>query len=361
MDLATVLREKRKALGLTQEQIAHALGVSAPAVNKWEKGTNCPDLLLLPALARLLKTDVNTLLGFQETLTRQEIAKILTEIADSARKGDVAQSFAAAQEQLQEYPHCAELLQSAATILNGALLMSSLSAGEKAPYRRQITAMYERVAQSGNEELAHRANYLLASTMIQEDRISEAQALLDSLPDWSALDKRGMQADVYDQQGETAKAAELLERKLTQSLQDQQATLCRLIRLYVREGNEAGAQALADCARKECEAYGMGEYWQTIAPMEAAVARQDTPATVEALNAILRAAAEPWSTPFSPLFRHLPHPAPSALNTLRILAPLLRSLKDDPKYAFLVDSPDYQALVRQYGQIAGADAAPGAH
>lgn len=33
-----MIREKRKELSLTQEQIANYLGVSTPAVNKWEKG-----------------------------------------------------------------------------------------------------------------------------------------------------------------------------------------------------------------------------------------------------------------------------------------------------------------------------------
>lgn len=38
MPLSTVIREKRKELGLTQEQIAERLGVSTPAVSKWESG-----------------------------------------------------------------------------------------------------------------------------------------------------------------------------------------------------------------------------------------------------------------------------------------------------------------------------------
>lgn len=40
MPMNTVIREKRKELGLTQEQVAEYLGVSAPAVNKWEKGVS---------------------------------------------------------------------------------------------------------------------------------------------------------------------------------------------------------------------------------------------------------------------------------------------------------------------------------
>ena len=58
MPIHTVIREKRKALELTQEQVAERLGVSASAVNKWERGNTCPDIMLLPALARLLETDV---------------------------------------------------------------------------------------------------------------------------------------------------------------------------------------------------------------------------------------------------------------------------------------------------------------
>lgn len=38
MPLSTVIREKRKELGLTQEQVAERLGVSTPAVSKWESG-----------------------------------------------------------------------------------------------------------------------------------------------------------------------------------------------------------------------------------------------------------------------------------------------------------------------------------
>ena len=40
MPINTIIREKRKELGLTQERIAEYLGVSTPAVNKWEKGVS---------------------------------------------------------------------------------------------------------------------------------------------------------------------------------------------------------------------------------------------------------------------------------------------------------------------------------
>lgn len=38
MPISEVIRRKRKELEMTQEQVAQRLGVSAPAVNKWENG-----------------------------------------------------------------------------------------------------------------------------------------------------------------------------------------------------------------------------------------------------------------------------------------------------------------------------------
>lgn len=72
MRINEIIKERRLAKGFTQEQIANYLGVTAPAVNKWEKGTSCPDIVLLPALARLLDTDLNTLLSFQDDLSEKE-------------------------------------------------------------------------------------------------------------------------------------------------------------------------------------------------------------------------------------------------------------------------------------------------
>ena len=38
--LGEIIRENRKRMGLTQEEMANRLGVTAPAVNKWENGVS---------------------------------------------------------------------------------------------------------------------------------------------------------------------------------------------------------------------------------------------------------------------------------------------------------------------------------
>lgn len=66
------IQEKRKALGLTQSQLAELLGVTAPAVNRWEKDLSYPDANLLAPLARALKTDLNALFSFYDSLSDKE-------------------------------------------------------------------------------------------------------------------------------------------------------------------------------------------------------------------------------------------------------------------------------------------------
>lgn len=52
MPMNIVIQEQRKLLGLTQEQVADYLGVSTPAVSKWEKGITSPDIGLQLVLWR---------------------------------------------------------------------------------------------------------------------------------------------------------------------------------------------------------------------------------------------------------------------------------------------------------------------
>lgn len=56
----------RKSRGLTQEQLAEKVGVSAQAVSKWENDVSCPDISLLPKLAEVFQVTTDSLLGVPE-------------------------------------------------------------------------------------------------------------------------------------------------------------------------------------------------------------------------------------------------------------------------------------------------------
>ena len=61
--ISRFIAERRKALGLTQRQLAEQLSVSDKAVSKWETGRGLPDVLLMPPLCAALGITVNDLLS----------------------------------------------------------------------------------------------------------------------------------------------------------------------------------------------------------------------------------------------------------------------------------------------------------
>ena len=77
MNIGNVIKKYRKELGYTQEEMANRLGVTTPAVNKWENGNSNPDIELLAPIARLLHISLDILLSFRENLTDFEIEELI--------------------------------------------------------------------------------------------------------------------------------------------------------------------------------------------------------------------------------------------------------------------------------------------
>ena len=154
MKINDVIRTRRQALGLTQEALAERLGVSGPAVNKWEKSLNYPDITLLPTLARVLGVDLNTLLSFQEDMDRGEIGRFCARLQQTAEAEGCAAAVRLAEEKLREFPRNDHLAFSAAGMLEGILTMYPEDGGaERERWRAEIAALYERAAGSEDHQV----------------------------------------------------------------------------------------------------------------------------------------------------------------------------------------------------------------
>ena len=71
----------RKEKGLKQDNLAQMLEVSPQAVSKWENDQTCPDISLLPKLARILGVSVDELLS-----GKQELQSVVTLVPEEQRK-----------------------------------------------------------------------------------------------------------------------------------------------------------------------------------------------------------------------------------------------------------------------------------
>jgi transcriptional regulator with XRE-family HTH domain len=118
MQIGEVIREYRKRKNMTQEEMANRLGVTAPAVNKWENGNSQPDIMLLAPIARLLNITLDTLLCYQEELTAKEINSIVSEIDTKLKDETYEEAFQWAKGKIEKYPNCEQLIWQMALILD---------------------------------------------------------------------------------------------------------------------------------------------------------------------------------------------------------------------------------------------------
>lgn len=79
--LARNIATRRKALGLTQAQLAEKLGVETETLSRFERGKHLPSLATLERLAGLLQVTVSELLAEQPKLADDDALVISSWIA----------------------------------------------------------------------------------------------------------------------------------------------------------------------------------------------------------------------------------------------------------------------------------------
>jgi len=79
------LRTARRSAGLTQKQLAEALGVESITVSRWERGVTSPSLPRLRRIAEITETTVSDLVRVPDAATAHavELAALREELAET--------------------------------------------------------------------------------------------------------------------------------------------------------------------------------------------------------------------------------------------------------------------------------------
>lgn len=174
--LAQKLREFRKKQGLTQEQLAEAMGVTVGAVSKWESGASTPDVSLILELADFFETSVDVLLGYAQQSASLEGS--VCRLRDLRIQKDYAAAFREAEKALQRFPNNFQVVYESARIYQ----LAGLERCDKAAlircqelYRRSL----ELISQNEDREISPVSIYIaIANAMHSAGDVEGALKLL---------------------------------------------------------------------------------------------------------------------------------------------------------------------------------------
>lgn len=79
LSIGAVIRDRRRAMDLTQEQLAETLGVTCQSVSRWENGLTYPDIEMLPLLADTFGISLDELMGHTRSAREKRLSDLWDE------------------------------------------------------------------------------------------------------------------------------------------------------------------------------------------------------------------------------------------------------------------------------------------
>lgn len=342
MKIGEIIRMYRKEQGLTQEQIANYLGVTAPAVNKWENGNSYPDITLLAPLARVLKTDVDTLVSFHHALTEMEINQFVSEVFEEVTLSGSVSGFERAADIIRSYPNCDKLILLLAQILN--MNLDSLNEADREKYQKQVTAWFEKVVSGSEKDLSHMAAVALSQNYMAQNKYEEAQRMLDQIP-LLGFDKRIAQASLYSNQGKYEEAFEIHEGMLYQNVNAAIMSLMQITQLYCKQKDFAQTDLYISLAQKLSEMFQFTPYTIGFLELIPEVEQQKKAESLKILEKIAGVLDTPmiFSNKTS-ICKHLKFKEMSELTATKKM--LKNAVERDPELDFLREEPQFQKFLK---------------
>lgn len=212
MEIGKKIQCLRREKGLTQEQMAAALGVTSAAVSKWETNAAIPDVAMLCPLARLLGITVDALLDFRPALEQEEINALLEDRRKLFEEKRLEEAVESCEALLREYPDDLRLKCAAAGLYVMYMPAFSNTDGIDRQMERAI-ALLEDSRKSKDPLLAANSRSMLVNLYIMREELDKALELLDQEPE-AQLNARITRANILLRKGELDEAEKLYQTEL---------------------------------------------------------------------------------------------------------------------------------------------------
>lgn len=348
MEIHNQIRESRKRLGITQEQLANYLNVSTPAVNKWENGVTYPDITLLAPLARLLKMDLNTLMGFNEKMTETEIGFFLNEVSEKLFNQGYEFGYDMAMQKISEYPNNLDLIYNAAILLDGSLHMIEVDEEKRKIYEKEILKFLQRVADSDDAINSDKAKMMLVSKLINDNQFIEAQEMLNRVIEKDSLNKYSVQATLWINENKLNDAAKLLEWKLYEVLSENSMILDRLAHIALLEKDEETALLIQTYMSQINNMIGTNTVQPELISLQLSLDKKDKQLVVESLKKIVDGLKNSFNISRKHLFKHIEFRENENERFVDFfIKPILKGLKEDPQFEFMKDYEEFILLIKE--------------
>ncbi len=244
LKIGQTIARLRRERGITQEQLANAIGVSVAAVSKWETGQTCPDIALLPAIAEYFTVSIDALMDFRISERYAQLEEIKAKLSEYRRTGDFNAALPVAMDALSRYPNDFDLMLSAANFLFSKGT-SGIPEDEKAEVLKECMRYLQAVMKACPEErMVNEAWDLLANVY---HALGEYDKAIDALEKISKGDDYWVKiAGLKFKKGDIIGAKGLLQLKLAKELSNFPMLCGTLADCYRSENN---MEAALECGK----------------------------------------------------------------------------------------------------------------
>lgn len=284
MNIGSVIKKYRKELGYTQEEMANRLGVTTPAVNKWENGNSNPDIELLAPIARLLNISLDTLLSFHQNLTDIEITKLIQKMEKMFSEEGYEKTYQWAVNVINKYPNCNMLIWQMAVMLDSRRIIGMCENPDK--YDNQINSWYEMALNDEDEKIQHHAADSLFSFYLRKENYVMAEKYLNYFSDYDPA-KRLYLGRLYMKQGNTEEAYEKLENVIFSEYTTLNLAFGIMITEALEENDLGYAIFLAEKVCTLANVLEMGSYNECAAMLNIVTAEKNVKGTFQLAKQLL--------------------------------------------------------------------------